>query len=123
MLRCPAMAVGADLSWPLAHAVRQHGRSPAVSDGHRSVTYAELGERVGALGVSLDALGVSVGGRVGALAANSLAHLECFLGVPSFGRVIVDLNFRLAVEELALLAQDAELELLFTDAERLDVAR
>jgi long-chain acyl-CoA synthetase len=103
--------------------VRCHGRAPAVADAQRSVTYAELGERVGALGASLEAIGVSSGGRVGVLAANSLAHLECFLAVPSFGRVIVDLNFRLALEELAFLARDAGLEILVTDAERLAVAR
>ena len=65
-------------------------------DGERSVTYGELDRRVRALG-GLEAR------RVGFLGANSLAHMECWLGLPAFGKVLVDLNFRLSVEELAFM--------------------
>jgi long-chain acyl-CoA synthetase len=115
--------VAGDLSWPLAHAVRMRGAAAAVSDAQRAVTYAELARRVGGLGASLEALGLAAGARVGVMAANSLAHVECFLGIPAFGRVIVDLNFRLAEDELAFLADDAGLDVLVTDPERLAVAR
>ena len=105
------------MSWPLRRAARLHGDAEAVVDvasGAR-VTYAELHARVDALGAALDGeLAVPAGGRVGVLAANSLAHLELFLGVPSAGRVVVSLNTRLAVEELAALATDARLAALVT---------
>lgn len=108
------------MSWPLRRAARLHGDAEAVVDvasGAR-VTYTELQTRVDALGAALDGeLAVPAGGRVGVLAANSLAHLELFLGVPSAGRVVVSLNTRLAVEELAALATDARLAALaFDDA-------
>ncbi len=109
-----------DLGWPLERAARLHGGEVAVIDGGRSVTYAELARRVGAIGAALD---VAPGARVGYLGANSLAHLECWLAVPASGRVLVDLNYRLAPDELAFMAEDAGIEVLIADDERIDVAR
>ena len=100
-----------DLSWPLVRAARLYGGEVAVVDGERSVTYGELARRVRALG-GLDAQ------RVGYLGPNSLAHMECWLGLPAFGKVLVDLNYRLSVDELAFMVQDAELEALITDDPR-----
>ena len=94
-----------DLSWPLRRAARLFPAKPAVVDAAdgTTVTYAELAARVAQLGAALAA--VPEGGRVGVLAANSLTHLELFLGVPSAGRVVVSLNTRLAAEELTALAK------------------
>ena len=100
-----------DLSWPLQRAARLFAGDVAVVEGERSVTYAELARRVRALG-GLEAQ------RVGFLGANSLAHMECWLGLPAFGKVLVDLNFRLSVEELAFMVEDAELDVLIVDEER-----
>ena len=85
-----------DLSWPVVRAARLYGGEVAVVDGERSVTYGELARRVRALG-GLDAQ------RVGYLGPNSLAHMECWLGLPAFGKVLVDLNYRLSVDELAFM--------------------
>jgi long-chain acyl-CoA synthetase len=115
--------VAGDLSWPLERATLLHGEAVAVTAGERSVSYRELATRVGALGAALDELGVGEGARVGYLGVNSLAHLECWLAVPAFGRVLVDLNFRLAAEELAFMVDDAGVEVLVTDAAQLEVAR
>lgn len=112
-----------DLSWPLRRAARLYGDSLAVIDGPASVTYAELGARAGALGSGLALLSVSAGGRVGFLGVNSLAHLECWLGVPASGRVLVDLNFRLALSELAFIVDDCELEVLIVGPDQLELAR
>jgi long-chain acyl-CoA synthetase len=103
-----------DLSWPLQRAARLCAGDVAVIDGERSVTYAELARRVRALG-GLEAQ------RVGFLGANSLAHMECWLGLPAFGKVLVDLNFRLSLDELEFMVQDAELDLLIVDEERREV--
>jgi long-chain acyl-CoA synthetase len=100
-----------DLSWPIARAARLFGGDVAVVDGERTVTYGELGRRVRALG-GLDAA------RVGYLGPNSLAHMECWLGLPAFGKVLVDLNYRLSLEELRFLVQDAELDALISDDPR-----
>ena len=72
----------------------------------------------GAIGAALGGLGE----RIGYLGANSLAHLEAWLAVPAFGRVLVDLNFRLSPDELAFMVRDAGVDVLVADAERLDVA-
>ncbi len=106
----------ADLRWPLERAARVHGPSVAVSGAGRSLTYAELAERVTALGAALATLGVQPGDRVAFLGVNSLAHLECWLGVPAAGRVLVDLNTRLAVDELAFMVDDCAPRVLVHDA-------
>jgi long-chain acyl-CoA synthetase len=112
-----------DLGWPLQRAAAMHGDSVAVVDRERTVTYAALARRVGALGAALQELDTEPGSRVGFLGSNSLAHVECWLGVPAFGRVLVDLNYRLTTGDLAFMVDDCELEVLVTADEQLDVAR
>ncbi|WP_445151294.1 class I adenylate-forming enzyme family protein [Baekduia sp. Peel2402] len=114
------MGSSENLAWPLRRAARMHGGSTAVVDvaGGVSVTYAELAARVAARG----RLGVAEGERVGVLAANSLAHLELFLGVPAAGGVIVSLNTRLAPDELRALVADAGLSVLVHDDGHASVA-
>jgi long-chain acyl-CoA synthetase len=111
------------MSWPLRRAARVHGDVVGVTAGDRSLTYAQLARRVGGLGTALAELGIPAGARVGFLGANSLAHLECWLAVPVFGHVLVDLNFRLAEDELAFMVEDASVELLVVDRDQLEVAR
>jgi long-chain acyl-CoA synthetase len=112
-----------DLGTPLRRAAQLYGDSPAVIDGPRSVSYGELAERASALGSALAELSVPAGGRVGFLGVNSLAHLECWLGVPAAGRVLVDLNWRLAEDELAFIVDDCQIEVLIVDSERLVVGQ
>ena len=104
-----------DLGWPLRRAERLHGDGLAVVAGGRSLTYAELAARVGSLDLAR-------GTRVGYLGANSLAHVEAWLGVPAAGCVLVSLNSRLAAGELAFIARDAEVSLLIADDEYADLA-
>src|SRR5579875_3809364 len=116
-------ATGGDLSWPIRRAAALHGAREAVVDRGRRLTYAELERRVYALAGALVDLGVSEGGRVGYLGLNSLAHLEAWFAVPICGRVIVDLNVRLAEPELEFMINDCGVELLIVDAEMLERAR
>jgi long-chain acyl-CoA synthetase len=112
-----------DLRWPLERAARLFGDAPAVTAAGRTVTYRELAARCTALAGALDGLGVERGERVAWLGENSLAHLEAWLGVPAAGRVLADLNFRLAVEELAFMIEDCGARVLVCDAGQLAVAR
>jgi long-chain acyl-CoA synthetase len=115
---------GGDLGWPLPRAIAAlHGDAEALIDGERAITYAELATRVGALAAALDELEMPIGGRVGFLGVNSLAHAECVMAVPIAGRVLVDLNFRLTADELSFIASDCGIEVLIVDAEHLEVAR
>ena len=104
-----------DLGWPLRRAERLYRGQPAVLAGGRSLSYGELAARVGSLALA-------PGTRVGFLGANSLAHVEAWLGAPAAGGVLVSLNFRLSAEELAFIARDAELSLLIADAEHRELA-
>jgi long-chain acyl-CoA synthetase len=115
--------VSGNLSWPLEHAVRVHGERPAVIDGRRRLSYRELGDRVARWGGALDRLDVPPGGIVGALAGNIGAHLECWLAVPAYGRVMNSLNHRLAIDELAFMIDDSETHVVVADTARLEVAR
>jgi long-chain acyl-CoA synthetase len=122
-VKFPLVSRDGDLSWPLRRAARLYGDVVGVTDADRSLTYEGLARRVAGLGTALSELEIPVGARVGFLGANSLAHLECWLGVPAFGHVLVDLNFRLAEDELAFMVEDAGVELLVVDADQLEVAR
>lgn len=117
----PGHIASGDLSWPLERAARLHGEKTALVDGERRISYAQLSRRVGGLGAALEELGVAAGGRVGVLALNSLAHAEWWLGVPTCGRVLVDLNFRLTPEDVAFMIDDSAVEVLLLDDQRLEL--
>jgi long-chain acyl-CoA synthetase len=111
------------LAWPLEHAARVHGDRLAVVDDNHELTYRELHERVRRLGGALAGLDLPRGAFVGMLAGNSAAHLECWFAIPAYGRVINDLNFRLAPAELAFMVDDSATRALIVDDARLEVAR
>ena len=76
-----------------------HARRPAVIDGERTLTYAELADRCRRLTGVLAGLGVQPGDRVAALCSNSSVLLELHQAVPMSGAVLVALNVRLAKAE------------------------
>ena len=67
---------------------------PAPSLGE--LTYREVARRGRALQAGLDELGVGEGERVAIVSHNSARLLELLLAVPSSGRVLVPINFRLS---------------------------
>jgi long-chain acyl-CoA synthetase len=111
------------LAWPLEHAARVHGDRAAVVEDSGTRAYAELHERVRRLGGALAGLGLPRGAFVGVLAGNRAAHLECWFAIPAYGRVINDLNFRLAPDELAFMVEDSATRALVVDDERLEAGR
>lgn len=111
------------LSWPLIHAARYHGERIATRGGPEPLTYRELARRVGALGAGLQRLGVERGGVVAVLAENSRRHLECWLAISAHGRILNDLNIRLAAAELAYMIDHCESRVLLVDAALLETAR
>ena len=94
-----------DLGWPLRRAASLFRRAAV---GVRASPTRELADR-------LARLELEPGARVGILAANTRAHAEAWLGVPAAGGVVVSLNYRLAPEELRVIAEDAQLSMLVTD--------
>jgi fatty-acyl-CoA synthase len=87
-------------SWIARRARRTPDRVAVVHDG-AEVTYARLHERVTALAHGLRGLGVRRGDRVAYLGPNHPALLETLFAAGTLGAILVPLNTRLAVPELA----------------------
>jgi len=113
----------ASVAWPLQRAARIMSAGEAIVDGPVRRTWAEVYSRLSRLGDGLERLGIAHGDRVAVLAHNSGDHLEAWLGLPAQGRVINDLNLRLAAPELAFMVDDCECAALLIDDDHLDVGR
>jgi acyl-CoA synthetase (AMP-forming)/AMP-acid ligase II len=72
-----------------------------VLEGDRSLTFSEVDERADRLAAGLLELGIRPGDRVALLAFNELEYLEIQVGVQRARAVMVPLNYRLSVPELA----------------------
>ena len=92
-------------SWP-ARRARIAPHRVALRDEDRSLTYAELADRVDRLAGGLARLGVRAGDRVAYLGPNALATFEALFATCRLGAVFVPLNTRLATPELARLLAD-----------------
>lgn len=113
------------ISWVLERAAEQYGDGEATVDletGERR-TWSETHQRVRGVAAGLRDLGLAVGDRVGVLALNSARHLELWFAIPEAGLIMNDLNYRLAVEELAFIADDSNIQVLFVDDNFLAVAQ
>jgi acyl-CoA synthetase (AMP-forming)/AMP-acid ligase II len=99
----------------LERAGRLFADREAVVDGDTRWSYAELRRRVAGFDAALDTLGVAVGDVVGVLGVNSAAHLVAWLAIPRSGRVLNDLNIRLAPAELEVILGDSGAKALLVD--------
>jgi fatty-acyl-CoA synthase len=88
---------------------------PAPSLGE--LTYREIARRGRAFQAALDGLGVGQGERVAVVSHNSARLLELLLGVPSSGRVLVPINFRLSPDEVGYIVGHSEARVLLVDPE------
>src|SRR5215217_6588104 len=81
------------------------------------LTYREVARRARAIAAGLDELGVGEGERVAVVSHNSARLLELLYAVPSFGRVLVPVNFRLSPAEFEYIVEHSGAGLLRADAE------
>jgi fatty-acyl-CoA synthase len=88
---------------------------PAPSMG--DVTYREVARRARAMQAALDGLGIGEGDRVAVVSHNAGRLIELLLGVPSSGRVLVPINFRLSQEEVGYIVGHSGARVLFVDPE------
>ena len=84
-------------------------------DGHREICFGELGTRVAQLAHGLRQLGVMSGQRVGTFMWNNQEHLEAYFAIPCMGAVLHTLNIRLAAEQIAFIANQAEDSVVLVD--------
>ena len=87
-------------SW-IARRARRTPERVAVMHGEDVATYAQLDDRVTRLAHGLRGLGVRRGDRVAYLGPNHPAFLETLFAAGTLGAILVPLNTRLAVPELA----------------------
>jgi acyl-CoA synthetase (AMP-forming)/AMP-acid ligase II len=101
----------------LAFQVKMRPDASFGSDADHQLSYAQAWHKLGRVAASLQARGVSKGDRVAILAKNSLDNLLVFLGCARAGVVPVGINYRLTADEVGFIAENAEVRLLFVDAE------
>ena len=87
----------------------------ATPDGYRGISYGELGTRVAQLAHGLRQLGVTDGERVATFMWNTQEHLEAYFAAPCMGAVLHTLNIRLAGEQIAFIANQAEDRVVLVD--------
>jgi acyl-CoA synthetase (AMP-forming)/AMP-acid ligase II len=89
----------------------------AVVCGERRFKYRELDDRATRLADALCNLGVGPGSHVGLYLYNDVEHLEAMLACYKRRAVPVNVNYRYVAEELRYVLDDAEVGVLFFNAE------
>ncbi len=84
-------------------------------DGYREICFGELGTRVAQLAHGLRDIGVADGDRVATFMWNNQEHLETYFAAPCMGAVLHTLNIRLAAEQIAFIANQAEDRVVLVD--------
>ena len=106
-----------DISRWLAHRADWSPGRVALSFEGGELTYAELDRRARRAAAALVGLGVGDGDRVAFLGYNSPVLIELLFAAARIGAIVVPLNWRLTVAELAFIVADAAPRLLVAEAE------
>jgi fatty-acyl-CoA synthase len=101
----------------LERSVSVYPERVAVVYGDRRYTYRELGARVNRLASALRSAGLQKGDRVAFVCPNTPALLEAHFGVPAAGGILVALNYRLNVADIARILEHSGARFLFVDHE------
>ncbi len=103
------------------HALMQP-QAPALRFTGKTLSWAQLRERVAALAGALNRRGVGFGDRVMILMLNRTEFMESVLAINMLGAIAVPVNFRLTPAEIAFLVSDCEARLLITEPVLAEVA-
>ncbi len=96
----------------LANAVKRFPSRPAMVEGDRQLTFAEVDDRAHRLAMAFRNAGLRPGDRVALLALNEIEYLEIQVAAQRARVILVPLNYRLAVPELAYIVADSTPTLL-----------
>jgi len=97
----------------LRYAQQQFPQRTAAVCGEERFTYAQFAERASKLAGALRKMGVQPGDRVAFLSTNCHRLLEAYYGVLEAGAVLLPLNVRLGVQELAFMLNDSGARVLY----------
>jgi fatty-acyl-CoA synthase len=110
----------------IGHAARTHGDQQIVyrtADGEWDrYSYADCYRRVCRAAGALRRLGIGPGDRVGILDWNSHRHFELYWAIPGLAAVMLQLNLRLAPEDLGYIVAHSEASYIAVDEMLLPVA-
>lgn len=96
--------------------VRQvYGDRPAILTGEKTLTYEQFYRRLLRCAHALHGMGVGKGDRVAVLLMNSPEYLELFLATALYGAVVVPMNIRLGIDEMAFWLNDSGAKVLVVD--------
>ena len=87
----------------LAATVAAHGDRPALKDGARTMTYAELAENVSCMAAGLAARGIGQGDRVVLFLSNRAEFVVTLYALWRLGAVAVPVGIRQSMDELAYM--------------------
>jgi fatty-acyl-CoA synthase len=108
---------GLDAGSILTRAATLFPKKTAIVFEQSRISYAELNERVNRLANGLLKMGVKKGDRVALLFFNSPQFIESYYAAVKIGAIVVPLNFRLAIPELAYEADNSDCKLIIYSAE------
>ncbi|MDP1998733.1 MAG: class I adenylate-forming enzyme family protein, partial [Rhodoferax sp.] len=104
----------------IADLIHQHARHqpahPALMEGERRCSYAELDALMDRVACALQRDGVRPGDAIAICAASSIDYVAVFLGALRAGVVVAPLAPSSTPESLTRMLSDAQARLLFTDA-------
>ena len=109
-----------DLKLMLEEAARRYGEKTAIVLGDRRLSYVEVDEASNKIANALIKMGVSKGDRVAVLLPNSLEFVIIYFGIVKAGGIIVPLDTRYKVGELASLFASCQPKVLLAGSPSLE---
>ncbi|KAA8605010.1 acyl-CoA synthetase [Salipiger aestuarii] len=106
-----------NLSAQLRFHARTRPRAEALIYGESRLDWSTLEQRVHQLAGGLSARGIGADSIVGLVMKNSSAFIELTYALSHVGAVCLPMNFRLAGEEIAYIANHAGVDMVVADAE------
>lgn len=103
------------LTQPLHRSATQAPESVSTICGDRTFTHAQTMDRVSRLAGAMRQLGVGGGDRVAILALNSDRYFQLLLAIPWADAVVVPVNIRWSVKEIAYSLDETDTRVIFVD--------
>ncbi|WP_431256400.1 acyl-CoA ligase (AMP-forming), exosortase A system-associated [Roseateles chitinivorans] len=102
----------------IRHSAERDPAAPALRDGARSLSYAELAAQVEALAHGLLSLGLARAERVGLYLDKRLETVVASFAAPAAGGVFVPVNPILKPEQVGFIVRDCDVRVLITSRDR-----